>query len=323
MQYLEVSGSIASREALLRALGENKDRTSIPRADLEKLDAALVQRWGVDFFETGLDLVHYVTSVVSADAGTRYRTATEGAARSLRRGGNETAVYAAMCEPELLAPVTASRRALLLDSVAMTLALVRELGITGPLVDVGCHAGIGTDILAEVTSNPVHGIDPLPLAIQTARARSDRRIQYDVAGLPWDTDKRFELVVAIDSMPSSLLDRAKFLKGAGDVLVSGGVVVIVSAHLIDADVTVLRRQLADAGLGYGFADVVGGYSGAPTQFAVETCLILIKGGKEQLPRKLALAAQSEWDAFKHYANSPGTPSREKIQSFKRARANPA
>lgn len=309
---------VTLREERLGELGANKDLLGLPVALLEQIDRALRDRWQVDFFETQLGLAEHVAHVATEGAASRYHTANKKAADNLKRGGSETAVYETMCDAELLGIVTSSRRAFLIDAISLAVAVVRELGLPGPILDAGCHAGIACDILAEVVENEIHGIDPLERAIDVARERVGSKANFEVAAIPWVTSKRFDLVLAVDSMPSNIADRAHFLRGVSGVLNDGGVAVIASQHWANVDIQTLRRQLSSCQLGFGLADVVGGYSGAPTQFSAEGCLVFVKGGKVLPPGRLGAAMESDWGSFRDYANATNTLRSRKTQAFKRA-----
>ena len=172
--------------------------------------------------------------------------------------------------------------------------------------------------------NHIIGIDPLSKAIETAKDRmSDRdNLTFEVAAVPWRTDKRFGFVISIDSMPENLAAREKYLEGVSNVLCDGGIALIISKHWIDTKIKTLRQQLASAKLGFGFADVVGGYGDFPTQFSVEGCLVLVKGMPMKAPNSLILDMNSNWNLFRDYANFPTTLDWQKTQAFKRA-LNPA
>ncbi|PKO70698.1 MAG: hypothetical protein CVU22_00940 [Betaproteobacteria bacterium HGW-Betaproteobacteria-16] len=310
---------VKHHEERLEKLGANKDLLGLPVGLLEQIDRALRDRWQVDFFETPLGLVDHVAHVATEGAASRYHAANERAADNVKRGSSETAVYEAMCDAELLGIVTSSRRAFLIDAISLAVAVVRELGLPGPILDAGCHAGIACDILAEVVENEIHGIDPVERAIDVARERVGSKANFEVAAIPWVTTIRFDLVLAVDSMPRNLADRAHFLRGLSGVLNDGGVAVIVSQHWANADMQTLRRQLSSCQLGFGLADVVGGYSGAPTQFSAEGCLVFVKGGKVPPPQRLVAAMESDWGSFRDYANATSTLQSRKTQAFKRAR----
>src|SRR6185437_6259948 len=99
----------------------------------------------------------------------------------------------------------------------------------------------------------------------------------------------------------------------------GGVAFIVSRTFIEAPVALLRRQLRNANLGFAFADVVGGYGGAPTRFEAEGSLCLVKDKRQDLPARLSELMESDWPLFRRYANDPATSLHEKTQAYERAK----
>lgn len=310
------------RCSIMAELAADKNSLGLLHSELEQLDSALRDRWGVDFIETSLSLGEYVSQFGAAqmEQQKRFAAALEEHSQLAKRGKAASEFYAAMCEPDFLGIVTATRRPILIDSISVAAALIRATNIEGKVLDVGCHAGIADDMLSHLISNEIWGIDPSATAIETARARlSDRRtLTFLNAGIPWTTRERFEFVLAIDSMPKNVGDRAAYLKGISDILDNEGVALIVSQWWADVDIAVLQRQLNNCRFGYCLADVVGGFGDMPTVFRAEGCLALVKNADDPLPRKLRPVMESDWKAFSEYANDTRTASRYKTQAFKRA-----
>lgn len=316
-----MSELVASRQQALLELGALKRSIALPPEVLRRMDRTLVERWNIDFVSTQAPLLEYLEQLPMGQAKTLGLKAFHADVATRTGTSGEQHMYEAMAaDPELCGIVTSSRRHYLLDAVALACALYGKLGLSGPVLDVGCHVGVASELMAEALSVPVIGLEPVAVAVEAARhllrARTD--VSFVRGAVPWATDARFQMVTAIDCMPGRVGDRAVFLRGLSQLLEPGGLAVVVSATWIDADVTVLRRQLETAGLGFGLADVVGGYGGMPTVFGTEGCVCLVKGGKQPFPRKAAVAMESEWDWFKDYANSPATLPREKTQAFMRS-----
>lgn len=317
-----MSSLALERITVLNSLASAKNNLGLPPADLDALDKVLSDEWHIDFVLTDLDLREHVERNVPSPTREDFLSAHDLAAYSVRKGGSEDAVYARMSSPSLLGLVTSKRRHYLLDSIALAAAVVRQLRIEGPILDAGCHAGVACHALSRLVPNRIVGIDPVGEAIEYAKTRADAgsQVSFARAALPWQTTERFEFVMAIDSMPGGAGDRALFIRGVSDLLIDGGVAMIVSNTWVEADVALLRRQLSSSRLGFAMADVVGGYGGMPTQFGAEGCLVLVKGGSESVPRRLKDAMENDWPSFRDYANSPTVPARMKTQAFKRSRA---
>ena len=136
--------------------------------------------------------------------------------------------------------------------------------------------------------------------------------------MPWNVGLRFDFAIAIDSMPDGGGARATFLRSLGDILAPGGVAVVSSTSWVNADIDVTRRQMRRAGLGFGYADVIGGYGEIPVQFSTVGVVVLLKGGGRTLPRNLRQLMENEWPQFRDYANTSSTPQSEKTQAFERS-----
>jgi hypothetical protein len=69
-------------------------------------------------------------------------------------------------------------------------------------------------------------------------------------------------------------------------------------------------------MGWGLADVVGGWVGEERDYEAGSVLVLIKGGTLSLPEDVVEQATSAWnDHFKDYTNNSQTPAPEKTQAF--------
>ncbi len=311
---------IEKRIETLTALGSNRDRLGLPFSDLDTVVNYLANEWKVEFHETPLGINDYVRSVVSEKAANSFETASAKSITSRFSDATTSILLEVMCDPELLGVVTSHRRHFLIDSIALAASVIRHAEISGDVLDIGCHVGMASHALARIVPNRVLGLDPVSTAISTARERVKdvANVEFLAGRMPLNIDRKFEFAMAIDSLPSNVIDRAHFLYGLSALLDSGGVALIVSANLSEADIGILRRQLKNCDLGYCFADVVGGYGGFPTGFLTEGCIVLVKGGKKQLPNPLQRAMENEWPSFREYANSPGVDKSMKTQAFKRS-----
>ncbi len=320
LREANVNELVAVRDAALLALSKNKRGIGVTPEEIRRVDQILVERWGVDFVKTRYGLEDYLREMPDCTARTQGLAAFARAHEANSSWLGERLMYDAMSNLDLCGIVTSTRRHFLIDAIGLSCGLYRALGLSGPTLDVGCHVGVLPDLTALTLGVQAVGIEPVAAAVSAGASvladRGDVRLLQ--AGLPWTTDLRFELVTAIDSLPAGVVDRALFLKGLGALLSEGGIAVVTSAYWIGADIATLRRQLNLAGLGFGFADVVGGLGGMPTEFGAEGVACLIKGGKRPFPRNFKAETESEWDWFKEYANATDTPAREKTQAFMRA-----
>ena len=315
---------VAERDAALLAMSHNKRGIGITAEEVIRIDQLLVERWKVDFVDTALGLEEYLQAMPESVTRTQGLEAFARAhlANSSKLG--DRLMYEAMSNLDLCGLVTAKRRHFLIDAIGLSCGLYRALGLAGPTLDVGCHVGMLPDLVALTLGVQGVGIEPVASAVSSGASvlanRSDVRLI--TAAVPWSTELTFDLVTAVDCLPAGVGDQALFLRGIGSLLREGGIALVTSAHWIGADIATLRRQLSHAGLGFGFADVVGGLGGMPTEFSAEGVACLIKGGKRPFPRNFKAETESEWDWFRDYANARDTPAREKTQAFMRARRAP-
>lgn len=318
--------NLKERDRFLGRLQEDKGKIALDSSEVRSIDQILSAVWGIAFPGTVASWEELLPRVAGCPAITRYHKAHDEVAEAMARrdkratAGAEARLYDALADPIILGPVTSQRRHLILDGICMAIGLARALRMNGAIIDVGCHAGFVSTTLSEYLDCDVVGIDPSHAAITLARSRSAGipRVEFYRAAMPWKVDSRFDLAIAFDSMPMGSGVQAGFLRSLGDLLLPGGVAIVSSMSWVDADIDVTRRQMRRAGLGFGYADVVGGYGNIPVQFEAEIVVVLLKGGERRLPRDLGQLAENDWPQFRDYANAPSTLHSEKTQAFERS-----
>jgi hypothetical protein len=103
-------------------------------------------------------------------------------------------------------------------------------------------------------------------------------------------------------------------------------VIDCEAHDVYANIHAALGELPDrcwallivARMGFGYADVVGGYQSMPLKFESEGVVILVKGGTRMFPRRVRAAMEAEWPLFPAIRYDPSASLREKTQAFERA-----
>lgn len=297
---------------------------SLDSDEVMRLDEALRSRWGVDLHETTLDLESVIESHPDPALRTMAAAALKEARSSLRAGGGEEAFYNVMCDLKLLGLATSVRRHILLDSIAFVASLIRTADIRGPVLDVGCHAGMAMDILYDAAPNKFHGIDPIERAIDIARKKTadrDDRLTFETGHLKDSSAEKYDLVYCIDSMPPGRQARGRFLKAVREHLTSEGLALIVSQHWVAESPRETRDQLKNIGLGFVFADVVGGWGGMPNAYSAEGCVVLSKASRRPYPSNIREHVETLWPAFARFANHRSTSDRRKTQAYFRT-SNP-
>ena len=231
----------------------------------------------------------------------------------------DRAFYDAVSSEPLLGIAHSARRAFILDSLAALHWVCDTLAISGPVLDVGCHAGYHLTWIAQRFGLPVIGLDRSFKAVEYATRRSLcgpwTFISADVCG--WTTRQSCDVIFLNDG-PFSLhrpdRDLARLI---AENLNPGGVVIsigdIVSPQTIDG----IKKTARSYGLSFGLADAAGGWLG----HGYETCpvLILVKGHASEVSDEFLLDYSRVWEAsMAQYALAPATPLRERTQAFYRA-----
>jgi len=226
----------------------------------------------------------------------------------------ETDFYNVLADDRISGHVHSQKRPEILDAGCLLVHLVRELGIDGPILDVGCHVGYHAELLARETSATVRGIDVCSDAIEVAAAKTSGtpRLAFAVGSLAQQSlNEQYALVYAVRSISLNKIAARQI----SEALKPGGVAVILEWGAPDPSQRT-RKAIREARLGWGFSDVVGGWVGEGREDEAGPVVVLIKDGSLGIPADFIEQAKATWnDHFKHYANSAGTPRSEKTQAY--------
>jgi SAM-dependent methyltransferase len=316
---------VRAREARLRKAAEDKSLFALAPEDVHRIDAMLVGEWGIDCPETGTTFDAALEAIRDREKAQRLERIMSATAAQLKATREdhliaEMPIFEAIADAELLGLVSSRRRHVIIDSIATAIGLARYLDIRGHILDAGCHAGFLPIIASEFLPNTFVGIDPASEAIELgqSRLRNPERLSLVRGSIPWQTTRRFEMIVSINACPAATSERGAFVHNISALLDPGGIAVVVSPYWIDADVRQTRNQLKLAKLGFGLGDVMGGWGGMPPTFECDGYLVLVKGSANPFPNHVGTEMESDWNLFRAYANTVGIPARQKTQSFERA-----
>lgn len=307
------------RAALCQMLAADKRRLGLQLPDVRRIDALLTNKWGIAMplpIEPWVDRLNELAG--EKLAAEYWELHEEQALRHLRESpvplALETAFYDILADDRISGHVHSQKRTEILDAGCLLVYLVRELCISGPILDIGCHIGYHADILVQETSAKVHGIDLSAKAIQAAQAKTagSPRLSFAAGSLEQYAEaEAYELIYAVRSIE---LDKhsARQIYGA---LQPGGIAAILTKGEPDASQPA-RRAIRDARLGWGFSDVVGGWVGDGRGYEANPVMVLVKNGSQLIPADFVQQAKSVWNKyFKDYANAADTPWEEKTQAY--------
>jgi SAM-dependent methyltransferase len=304
-----------------QSLAADKRRLGLPLGDVRRIDALLADKWGITMPLPIEQWVDRLSELAGEELAAEYWELHEEQALRYESDAPvpvelETAFYDILADDRISGHVHSQKRTEILDAGCLLVHLVRELSISGPVLDVGCHIGYHADILAQETSAAVHGIDLSAKAIEAAQAktRGSPRLSFVAGALEQHARaESYEFIYAVRSLE---LDKASARQIYG-ALKPGGVVAILTNGEPDASQR-FRRGIREARLGWGFSDVVGGWVGDGRGYEANAVLLLVKDGSELIPHDFVEQAKSVWNNyFKNYANAADTPWNEKTQAYSR------
>lgn len=307
------------RTAACQRLAADKQRLGLPLEDVRRIDTYLAETWGINMPLPPQQWEERLTELAGKTLAAEYwelhdELASCYAADSPVPVKLETAFYNTLADDRISGHVHSQKRTEILDAGCLLLHLIRELGIVGPILDIGCHTGHHAHLIANETPAEVHGIDLCSKAIAAAKAKTagTAGLKFSVGDLTQQSlAEEYELVYAVRSIN---LDKTSARKICA-ALKPGGIAAIFTSVAPDTSQRV-RKAIREARLGWGFSDVVGGWVGADRGYDSGSVVVLIKDGAIGIPADCVEQAMSAWnDHFKDYANSPDTPWHEKTQSY--------
>jgi SAM-dependent methyltransferase len=310
------------REDVCRHLADDKRRLGLPLLAVRGIDEYLRAEWNIAPPVHPSGWAEELARVSGADLYHRYRNLHDQRATYVCRGKEapshlDSRFYDLIADDRISGFIHSQKRVFILDAAALLVHLATRLEAVGPVLDVGCHIGYHAILLGRETGREVLGIDRSGPAIEAARRKTPPglNIRFDTTPLKAGAfSQHFDFVYAVDSVAPI----GNNLANLSRVLKPHGVLMLVNrlSYFEDGQ---FRRDLTAAGLGFGLADVIGGWLGEGREFAGTAVLVLIKGTEKPLPPDLRRQTEEGWAFFTDYANEPTTPRDEKTQAFFRGK----
>lgn len=311
----------AAREQLCRQAVVDKRRLGLGLVDVRRIDDFFQRECGIVLPLPLSTWMQKLRQLAGRKFAATYQSVHDEYASFIQAGEDvplplKIQFYDVLADTRIAGHIHSQKRTEILDAGCFLLYLIRLLQITGPILDVGCHTGHHAIMLARESRAGVHGIDLSSRAIDTARTQA-----RGAANVTFSTDPlcapafagMFEMVYAVRSV--ALDEESAALVAAA--LKPGGVAVFFPTApplFAKAEAAAIYR----AGLGWIFADIVGGYIGPDRGFEGGPAIVLMKDAGARLPEDGVAEATSGWSAFAQYANDPSTPATEKTQAYFRA-----
>lgn len=288
----------------------------LPEADIAGISEAFDRDWGISFL-TSAGYAERLRSLPREEID-----AHDDAYSASKLGGSEKPYFEVIARPGLHGLITSQHRAWLIDATAAAIGVVRNEKIGGRILDVGCHVGHVSSVLAYKVDNPILGIDLLEVAIESGLRHPSRnpRVELKRKAIPYYGRDLFGLIVSIDAVHGVPL--ADHLKNYGRLLEPGGIALVASAAMYGSEWKQAARNASNAGLSLLDAFVIGGYGGAsstePNCFECEVMIALQKGPGPKIPKdfdEVRKLSERWWPEFQSYANDPATRDEFKTQAF--------
>ena len=136
------------RTAACQLLAADKRRLGLPLEDVRRIDAYLANTWGITMPLPSEQWEKRFAELADVELAADYWELHDELASCYVSESPvpiklEAAFYNVLADGRISGLVHSQKRTEILDAGCLLLHLIRELGITGPILDVGCHTGHG------------------------------------------------------------------------------------------------------------------------------------------------------------------------------------
>jgi SAM-dependent methyltransferase len=309
------------REVVCKQLMAEKRLLGLPIDDVSRIDGYLRSQWGISPPVAPHDWDKVFAQIAGPNLYQRFKYLHDKQASFLKRkmaipSEISRRFYDLVADERISGFIHSQKRSYILDTAVLLISLISHLKVTNRILDIGCHIGYHPILLALETGCGLHGIDRSEVAIEFAKRKSPAGldISFMAGSFPGDLpSESFELVFAIDSV----LPTAENITKLASLLQSDGVLILVGDYY-EFDNLAFRQALGKADLGFGLADIVGGWIGEERGYNSASAFLLIKGSANQLPEDFENQVTAGWDFFRNYANAEGTDWDRKTQAYCRS-----
>lgn len=303
----------------------------LERRDLVQLDTELRETWGIDVGSLECpDWWESLEDECPPGLVNRFVEVHRAYVASEVNGGSESrmaerAFFDLVADERLLGRVHAHRRPVIVDTAAFVDELVMDRGITGPVLDAGCHAGYLSAWWARHPQLDVVGSDRSLAALELGRrqcASLGRRVELVEADLlPGGQRRDFGLIVAVDVLPEEIESGLEGLQRLAHGLADDGYLVLSTGHPLDVAWHPLERvfkTLGELGLGFVQAGCLGGVVAPGLEPWGQNAFVLRRGQASAFCREHIAESRRDWPGFLDFAADPEVPVREKTVAWFRA-----
>lgn len=314
---------IQSREEVCRKIVQDKFLLALPLEQMIAVDTYLKEEWGIKLPSDPDKFEKELLKAAGGKLRKDYNTLNDKQADYLNSGEPvppelEQKFYDLIADEKIAGLIHSKKRTFIIDAAALIISLIKNLNISGPVLDIGCSIGYHCGVVAKFAGLEIIGIDSSKKTISEAKRRNKNTAGIIFKATTIENEEfaeKFDLVCAIDSIEidkANLTLISKTLQPNGIALLINDLEVFTSSEF--------KKALAIEDLGFGFADVTGGWIGEETGFEAKAVLVLIKGGSHPLPIDFKHQAESGWDNhFKDYANDKTNNKDQKTQAYCRAK----
>jgi predicted O-methyltransferase YrrM len=315
--------------SVVSKLKARKTELSLPWDEMQRLESFLGETFGIEQPPTGYDSLERIRETCGNRIGEQFDQINENRAEILSwelpisledeqfAEREQKRFYDLISSDPLLGLVYSAKWSYIFDTAAYLTALIRIVGIDGPFIDIGCHAGYHALWLAKELGLKGIGVDRSKAAVRYARETA-KRLGLTQAEISFDSrtitdrvpDGGYSLVYSSDGPMDVTKDS---LGKVSKILANDGLFVCIG-HLFES-VEYMRDALSNAGMSLLLADVVGGWDSAERNFDGNPVFVIARGKAPEVSDDLEIEISTVWETgFADYCNTDGRAISEKVVS---------
>lgn len=317
---------VAERQRILTALAKNPHLLCLSLSETNDISKIFRKDWGIRHFDSSEKALDALYDEVPTSIVDRYFDIYEKrepfANRKDAPANIDRAFYSTISSEPLAGIIHSLRRSVIIDMTTVVISLARKTGIVGPILDLGCHTGAMTVVIADHLGIKAIGIDIAEKAIETAKRHvsDDTRVSFYSADfrkkLPIDG---IELVYCVDSLPNKRTEMKQVLSNVNDAMIDGGLLVIAGNSRPD-NLNAIFSEAAKIGFTCYFVLPVGGFMPAEGNVQLETAFIFLKDGGSHSVIDCPVQDGS-WEEFIEYIQYRSTKRYERTIGYFRSKTS--
>ncbi len=307
----------------LSRLRKEKHEIGLPLAEVRQVEAYLKSKWDIAFqsHEDWEDRLCELPDELGEEFVEVMNSRADLIADCLPVPPQiEKKFYDLLSHPDINGIMHSQKTVCILGGLVWVTAVIQRLGLSGSLLDLGCHTGYQSQWYAEHMGLDVTGVDFSLRAIDAAKDicasnGSLEFLEWDIS-YPFPRQQTFDIVVCSDILGEYSEQSNSLIELVSDRLNDDGVFISIGNEPMVTNAQALQREASKHDLQFGVCDVIGGFDG--DTFGGKPVLLLTKRKGLEVPEDISRQFFTGWETtgFPDFANSTIPPSEKSLAYFR-------